>query len=116
MKFRSLWWLCFVPLCGCIQLSIKPEKVVSDSVNAGKGVYQSIKRSRAGLSERMFTHTLLIPAQGDVNAAVSDCLTLVREAANSAAQGKELQVLSESSELIDTDNGMATRCSLTALM
>lgn len=116
MKLSSVCYLCLVPLCGCIQLSIKPEKVVSDGVSAGKGVYQSIKRSRAGLSERTFTHTLAIPAQGDVNAGVSQCLESVRDMASSAAEGESLQIVSESSELIDTETGMAARCTLTAVM
>lgn len=116
LKFRILICLCCVALSGCVQLKFKPERVITDSVDAGKDVYETVKRNRAGLSERVFTHTLPLAAREDGQKAAAECFSFVRAAAASAAADKELQVLSESSELIETPAGLALRCSLVALL
>jgi hypothetical protein len=83
---------------------------------AGKGIYETVRRGRAGVGERVFTHSLLLAYGEDGQRAAAECFSFVRTAAASAAADKrEVQVPSEGSELLETAARLMLRCGLVAL-
>ena len=105
------------PLGGCVSFDLGAKDIVSDAIAAGKSLYRTIRYRRDGTEERLYSHVSAIPAgQSDVEAAVG-CLGYLRGLADAASDGTA-EVLAESTEIVDADDGTrrSMRCTLTAVV
>ncbi|WP_390591500.1 hypothetical protein [Simiduia litorea] len=100
-------------LSACVKLEIKPEHVVSDSVEAGKDLYQLIKHKKDGTEERKYSHSMMLePGQSEQQAGQT-CLHYV-EAMATAASKKRISIKQQETKTLKTEQGLSLSCSLHA--
>ena len=93
---------------GCVQVEVNPREIVTDTIDAGRELYRSVRRRVDGVEERRFTHRVPLGEGGDTAAAGAACLEHLRALARRSTDEEELEVLEESTELIEAD-GAAPR-------
>ena len=98
-----------------MRLEIKPGSVVSDTIDAGKDAYHTIKRNRNGEEERIYSHTIHFDAAKSNALNIATCKGEVIEIID-ASSLRISKVMSESSEILEGESGMVVACSLTALV
>ncbi len=101
-------------LLGCVKLEIKPGDVVADTVDAGKDLYRTIQRKRSGEEERRYTHTVESLAVGGDTVNIRRCMTQIQE--NIATTGQISSVVSESSEVLNTEGVRKIQCEMVVLV
>ena len=100
-------------LSACVKLEIKPEHVVSDSVEAGKDLYQLIKHKTDGTEERKYSHTIPLEANQSEQQAGQACLNYVEALAQSASK-KRISIKQQETKTMKTEQGLSLSCSLHA--
>ncbi|MDN3640789.1 hypothetical protein QWY82_18465 [Simiduia curdlanivorans] len=100
-------------LSACVKLEIKPEHVVSDSVEAGKDLYQLIKHKKDGTEERKYSHTLMLEENQSEQQAGQACLSYVEALATSASK-KKISIKQQETKTLKTEQGLSLSCSLHA--
>jgi len=104
-----------VACSACMKLEIKPGSVVSDTIDAGKDAYHTIKRSRNGEEERIYSHTIHLNSDKSNALNIATCKDEVTEIINASSLTVS-KIISESSEIIEKDSVALVICSLTALV
>lgn len=100
---------------GCVKIQLKPEKLASDTVSAGKSLYETIKRRKDGTEERIYSHTVVLDAEIDLRELSTQCLTHLKSIAQSATDN-DMKVLEESTEVLNLDSGERLKCTLRAVV
>ena len=98
-------------LSSCVKLEVKPEGLISDTVEVGKNIYKSVKAHKDGLQEREFSHSIAIV--GNEEQAQAECSEALYKKINGASKNKA-QILSESTEISDAKNRL--KCSAKAMI
>jgi len=94
---------------GCVKLELG--NLVSDTVNASKELYQTIKRKSNGEEERKYTHSLPSSYENSDLENIKKCNKQIKDQiANS--DFKITEVLSESSEINLTKDKRSIQCTL----
>lgn len=102
-------------LMGCIKLEIKPEGVVSETVDAGKALYQTLKRKRSGEEERVYTHMVFSKEAMQDSESFLKCRSQIE--GNIALSATKLsKILSESSEVMEIEGDRKLKCTVVALV
>ena len=100
---------------GCIRLEFKPGDLITDTVDAGKGLYTTIKRKRNGQEARLYEHTLPVAAgQSDAETA-SACFDYLQEVITLTTDGRA-EFEGQSTEIVELDPGRGLRCTITAVV
>ena len=103
-------------LCvGCVSIDLKPKEIITETIAAGKGFYRTVKRKLNGTEERLYTHTVPLTVDAAESEVALACLSYLRGLADAAAKD-EAEVLEESTEVLERDDGAAMRCSLRAVV
>ena len=102
-------------LAACVKFEINPGNVVSDTVDAGKQLYQTVKRKRNGEEEREYTHIVAAKDESADTENTSRCKKQLEQDIQ-ASSSKLSKVLSESSEVIEVDGQRKIRCITMALV
>lgn len=107
--------LCSFMLSGCVKLQLNPGDVVGDSVDAGKELYQTIKRKRNGEEERQYTFFVESATESEDTENILTCKQKIKE--NIEASPLTLSaVLSESGEVVTIDEVRKVRCEMVVLV
>lgn len=104
-----------VPLVSCVQVQIKPKEIVTDTVSAGKSLYQTIKHRRDGTEERLYAHSLPLSEGDDMVAVAKECQDFLKVTAENASE-QEMEVLEESTEVAVGEVGSKLICRLRAVV
>lgn len=88
---------------GCVKFEIKPGDVVSDTVDAGKDLYTTIKRKRDGEEERSYSHSVASETQEGDTAKIASCKKQILSDIKVSSLVLE-KILSEATE-IDSSSG-----------
>ncbi|USD20864.1 hypothetical protein [Microbulbifer variabilis] len=99
----------------CMQLEVKPGRVIGDTVDAGKEAYQSIQRSRRGEEERGFSHKTSYDSAISNAANIAGCKEELMEVV-SVSDLVVSQVISESSEVLVKDGDKTIYCAMRAVV
>ncbi len=102
-------------LSSCFKLQVNPEGVVEDTVSAGKSLYKTIKHRRDGTEERLYTHTVELLPDADVQQAGNECTEYLTESMNSGSDN-DPQILESSTEIITGETGNKLKCSILAVL
>ena len=74
-----------ISLQGCLKVEVKsPDRLVADTVKAGKDAYQSVSDSIKGNKQSTFTHQYFLASEESQESANSTCLGEVKKVAESA--------------------------------
>lgn len=85
--------------------------VVSDTVDASKELYQTIKRKSSGEEEREYSHSITSDRSNDESFLIKNCrLQIEQIISDSGYQVRE--VLSESSEVSKVADNQTVKCKL----
>ncbi|GAB2887080.1 hypothetical protein ACCI51_01070 [Microbulbifer echini] len=99
----------------CMQLEVKPGRVIGDTVDAGKDAYQSIQRNRRGEEERSYSHKTSYDSTISNAANIAGCKQELM-AVVSVSDLMVSQVISESSEVLLQDGDKTIYCAMQALV
>jgi len=105
----------FSVLSGCVRVQIKPKEIVSDTVSAGKSLYQTIKHKRDGTEERLYSHSVPLEADSSLVDVAGSCLDFLKTTAEEATQNKP-EFLEENTEIINLEDGRKLTCKLRAVV
>lgn len=105
MKTKLLFITLFIAFTsGCIKLEVG--SVVSDTVDASKGLYKTIKRRTNGEEVREYSHTITIAADDKGIERIRECKNQLAQIIHQSGY-KIRDVLAESSKIITNDNNEA---------
>lgn len=102
-------------VAGCVKIQLKPEKLVNDTVSAGKSLYETIKRKKDGTEERVYTHTVQLKSDVDQQELAMQCLTHLKAIAESSTEN-DMKVLEEGTEVLNMHSGEQMKCTLRAVV
>ena len=105
-----------LPLGGCVTFDLGARELIGDTVEAGKGLYRTIRHRRDGTEERRYSHVVPIPDGRTDTEAALDCLGYLRGLADAASDEKAARVRAESTEIVERDGGRAMACTLDAVV
>ena len=94
---------------GCVQIEIG--NAVSDTVDASKELYQTIKRKRNGEEERKYSHSIPSPDESHDLENIAKCKEQIKQIIDDSGF-KLREVLSESSEISFVNESRSIQCSL----
>lgn len=104
-----------VLISGCVQLEVKPDHVVSDTIEAGKELYHTVKRKSNGEEERSYTHIVHAGDEAFDAENIGKCKTQIEK--NVAYSSVTLsKILSESSEVVEMDGHRKIKCTIVAVV
>lgn len=115
MKNLLLILIMTVLTTGCVKLQVNPEGLISESVDAGKELYQTIKRKRNDEEERKYTQLVTSATVQSDGLNSVQCKAMIRD--NIKGSSLELiKILSESSEVAIFDGERKVKCEIVALV
>lgn len=104
-----------VLMSGCVKLEVKPGHVVSDSVNAGKDLYKTIKMKSGGEEERRYSYQVISESEQQDGEAINQCFSKLSSLASEASK-KKPEIYDKQSEVKLVGAQREIRCSATALI
>lgn len=96
---------------GCVKLEINPGSIVNDTIEAGKDLYQTVKRKNNGEEERVYNHSIPSSNAQLDNQKILQCHNQIKSRINSSGL-KVTEILSESSKVTTDDQFRSVHCSL----
>lgn len=102
-------------LCSCVKVQVKPEKIVSDTVRAGKDIYDTVQRNREGKQERVLSHRVAVQ-NGDTASALTSCRKIVKQLAAQENEDSDMEILKESTEIVDEGSRSFASCEMVVLI
>ena len=102
-------------MTACVKFEIKPKDIVSDTVEAGKGLYRTIKHKKDGTEEREYSHTMPIGADKADTEVAAECLSYLNELAEAATENP-VDIVKESTEAIEVEQTRSIKCTVIAVV
>lgn len=106
--------LCLL-LSSCLKLQINPGDVVGDSVDAGKELYQTIKRKRNGEEERQYTNFVDSTSTDADTQSIVGCHQQIKDIIE-ASSLTLVEVLKESSQVTMIEGARKIQCDMLVLV
>lgn len=102
-----------IGLIGCVRIEA-PDNLVSDTVQAGKDVYDSVKERRANRSkdQQVFTHKYPVPNGEPISESSSNCINVAIETAKKTLHSEQLKVETSSTKPIQENGKTVLECSI----
>ena len=106
-----------ISVMSCVRVQIQPEEIVSDTVAAGKSLYQTVKQRRDGTEERLYTHSLPLTEDDELVDVAKECQDFLKATAENASDN-EMEILEENTEVVTGDEGAGDKliCRLRAVI
>jgi hypothetical protein len=114
---RAILALIFVSLSlsACVSVEVQPKHLVSETVDAGKDLYRTVRAKSTGMEERSYSYTVPSDSSQMDTEAVEECFSNLTHLANSTSK-KEASIYDQQSEVITVEGRRSVRCSVTALI
>ena len=114
MKSIVLLTLIFLS-SSCVKLEVNPGNVVSDTVDAGKDLYKTIKLKSNGEEEREYSYSTLSMIESEDSEKVELCFSHIKSMVANESKRKPKYENYNSSVEVDGDK-RSIKCSLTAVV
>jgi hypothetical protein len=101
--------LTIVFMSGCVSFELR--NVVSDTVEAGKTIYQTIRRKANGEEEREYSHTMAAPPTANEITQIKQCKQQIELIISDSGYQIE-QIISQSSETSVKEQEQVVKCTL----
>jgi len=95
-------FLMSLPLCACVSIEVKPKHLVSETVDAGKDLYRTVRAKSGGLEERQYSYVVSSESSQKDGKAVEECFSKLTQLANSTSK-KEASIYDQQSEVATID-------------
>ena len=113
MKILAIITSSIFLVSGCISLDIG--NVVSDTVDAGKELYQTLKRKSNGEEERKYSHSVPSPDENSDLLSSAKCTQYIRNIIKNS-DFNIVEIVSESSKLSVGSDARSIQCTLIAVV
>lgn len=104
-----------VLISGCLKVEVKPKELMTDTVDASKGAYNSFVKKREGYKKRSFSHTLHISENDDESEAAKRCINHLRSVAEESSS-LDVEIISEATTMSPLDQGKIVSCTVDAFI
>lgn len=104
-----------VLISGCLKVEVKPQELVTDTIDASKGAYNSFVKKREGYKKRTFSHTLHISENDDESEAARRCIYHLRTVAEESSS-LDVEIISEATATTLLEQGKTISCTVDAFI
>lgn len=102
-------------LSGCVSIEVKPEHIVSETVDAGKNLYRAVQAKSKDMEERQYSYVVANDVPQKDGETTDACFKKIKELANSAST-QESSIYEQKSEITKIDGQRSVRCTAKALV
>lgn len=111
-SYKSLLVVLVFILSGCGNIQILPDGAVENTIRAGKEIYDESKIKSSGGEKRSFSSMVKMSDFETQKDAEISCLNGLKE--RSVSISKNMQLISESTSIVDEKSSAAIKCELIA--
>lgn len=96
---------------GCVKLELNPGNIISDTIEASKSLYKTVKRKNNGEEERIYSHSIPSSESQLDSQKIIQCHNQIKSRI-SASNLKITEILSESSKVATDGQLRSVHCSI----